>query len=428
MARGIGGRIPGYHGWYVVGTCVVVSMVLVGARNSFGAFVLPMSEEFGWNRGTVSLAAFLGLLLNGVTQTALGVVSDRAGGRRTILFSLIILGLATLALSLTFHIVFLVLVLGVVSGVATSGASPAITSALLTNWFRRARSTALGINAAGAALGGLLLVPLAILVIEVADWRMAWVSLAMLVLLLAVPLVYALVYDGPALLGLNPDGDAAPDEPGPSRQAPREETSPQTWGWRDALRSPPIWNMSGGYFTDGFSTAILLVHFVPYASSQGASPAMAASLFSLMMVMSIVGSVTAGLGSDRADSKTVLALIYALRGGGYAVALLLPGDVGLWAAAVGIGFSWNAPASLTTTLLANIYGLASLGSLSGLTYSFRQIGGAVGVLLAGYLFDATGSYSLPFAITGGLMLPAAAAVFAINQQKYALEGQVGTEE
>ena len=428
MARGIVNRIPGYHGWYVVGSCVIVSMVIVGARNTFGAFVLPMSEEFGWNRGTVSLAAFLGLLLNGVTQTVLGVVCDRAGGRRTILVSLIILGLATLVLSLTFHVLFLILVFGVVSGISYGGASPPITSALLANWFRRARSTALGINASGAALGGLVLLPLVILVIEVADWRMAWVSLALVVLTLAVPLVYALVHDSPAPLGLNPDGDCAPGPPGSSRKAAYPRTAPQTWGWSNALRSPPIWNMSGGYFTDGFSTAILLVHFVPYASGQGASPAVAASLFSLMMVMSIIGSIATGVVSDRVDSKTVLASVYALRGVGYAAALLLPGDVGLWAAAAAIGFSWNAPASLTTTLLASIYGLASLGSLSGLTYSFRQIGGAIGVLVAGYLFDATGSYSLPFAITGGLMLPAAAAVFAINQRKHTSEGRVGAGE
>ncbi len=74
---------------------------------------------------------------------------------------------------------------------------------------------------------------------------------------------------------------------------------------------------------------------------------------------------------------------------------------------------------LITALLADIYGLASLGSLSGLTYSFRQIGGAIGVLMAGYLFDATGSYILPFAITGALLLPAAWSVFAINQRKCA---------
>ena len=137
------------------------------------------------------------------------------------------------------------------------------------------------------------------------------------------------------------------------------------------------------------------------------------------MVMNVVGSVTTGLISDRADRKTVWGLAYALRGGGYAAALLLPGDLGLWAAAVAIGFSWNAPALLITALLADIYGLASLGSLSGLTYSFRQIGGAIGVLMAGYLFDATGSYILPFAITGALLLPAAWAVFAINQRQRA---------
>ena len=96
-----------YHRWYVVAACIIVSAVIVGARNSFGVFVIPMSEEFGWNRGTASLAASLGFLLNGLTQPLLGGGFDRFGGRKVILTSLIILGLATLVLGLTFHILSL---------------------------------------------------------------------------------------------------------------------------------------------------------------------------------------------------------------------------------------------------------------------------------------------------------------------------------
>ena len=71
---------------------------------------------------------------------------------------------------------------------------------------------------------------------------------------------------------------------------------------------------------------------------------------------------------------------------------------------------------MTTSLIADIYGLRVLGTIGGVAYSFRQIGGALGVLLVGYLFDITGSYDILFAITGFLLLPAALVAFMVNKK------------
>ena len=144
---------PIFHGWYVLAACIVASMVIVGARNGIGAFVIPMGEEFGLNRGTVSIAASLGIFVNGLAQPFLGVALDRFGGRKVIVLSLVLVGLGTLALSMTFRILFLVIIFGFVSGTAYGGASTPVTSALLARWFRRSRATALGLNGPGAALG-----------------------------------------------------------------------------------------------------------------------------------------------------------------------------------------------------------------------------------------------------------------------------------
>ena len=150
---------PLYYGWYIVATCMFIAFVSVGARSAFGVFVVPMSDDFGWSRGAISFAAALGFLVNGLTQPLLGGLYDRFGGRKVIVISLVIYGLATAALSLTFHLVFLAFMFGVVSSVALSGASLNNTGALLTKWFHRKRATAIGLNAAGLSLGGLLLVP-----------------------------------------------------------------------------------------------------------------------------------------------------------------------------------------------------------------------------------------------------------------------------
>ena len=101
-----------YYGWYVTATAMFVAGVTLGARSSFGVFVIPMSEDFDWNRTTISVAAAIGVLVNGVTQPVMGNLFDRFDSRRVILISLLIVGLGTAGLSLTFHYLFLVFLFG----------------------------------------------------------------------------------------------------------------------------------------------------------------------------------------------------------------------------------------------------------------------------------------------------------------------------
>jgi MFS family permease len=154
-----------------------MALVTMGARSGFGVFIIPMSEEFGWNRSTISLAAALGSLVSGISQPFLGRLYDRLGGRKLILVSLLVSGGCTMLLAWTNHLIFLILIFGVVMSIALSGSSLTTTSALLSKWFHRQRATAIALNAAGASVGGLLLVPFTVYLISLAGWRTAWVVL-----------------------------------------------------------------------------------------------------------------------------------------------------------------------------------------------------------------------------------------------------------
>ena len=123
---------PGmYYGWCIVATTFCMALVSMGARSGFGVFVLPMSAEFGWHRGTISLAAAIGALVSGLSQPVLGRLYDRLGGRRLILASLIVSGVGTMLLALTTHILFLILLFGGVLSIAMGGSSLTTTAALL---------------------------------------------------------------------------------------------------------------------------------------------------------------------------------------------------------------------------------------------------------------------------------------------------------
>ena len=410
-----------YYGWCIVATTFCMALVTMGARSGFGVFVLPMSEEFGWNRGTISLAAAIGALVGGLSQPFLGRLYDRLGGRRLILASLIISGVCTMLLALTNHILFLILLFGGVLSIAMGGSSLTTTAALLAKWFHRRRAMAVSLNASGASVGGLLLVPLTVYLIHLMGWRMAWVVLGLLILLLVVPLAWVLLKDDPAELGLLPDG--APQPVHGSQTVPVRPGPLEVEHWQQSFRSTPMWQLCGGYFVCGFTIALISTHFVPFAIERGVSPATAATAFGLMSGLNVVGVLVVGALADRGGRKNLLGLVYALRGCAYVALLLAPGAWSLWSFVVIMGFSWWATLPLTSALTAEVYGLKHLGTLNGLAFTGHQIGGALSIQLGGTLRDLTGSYDLPFAIAGLLLFGASLVSFAIREQCYSTRYQ-----
>ena len=417
-----------YFGWYIVATFMFIALVTTGIRSAFGVFIIPMSEEFEWNRTTITWAGFLGAVIAGLIQPFIGRVFDATGGRKVILAGLIGVGLVTVLLSGTSNVLFLILMYGVLASVAGGGVSINNTSAMLARWFRRRRATVMGLNAAGASMGGMLIVPFAMYLLQATNWRITWVALG-LVLVLAVPLAFVFIREYPANMGLQPDGDeelskdsiiAAPQR----RLAPLEAER-----WTQPFRSLPIWQMSLSYMICGSTTFMLSVHFVPYAIDRGVTPTMAATIFGVGL--NVFGALGAGLLADRFGRKNLLALVYFLRGSGYMILLLpglfgmtlLSGNLGLWLFALVTGFSWWATLPLTSSLTADVYGLRTLGTISGVSFAFHQIGASASVLFAAVLYDVTGSYTIPFLIAGFLLFPAALSAFTIKELKYSARYQ-----
>ena len=129
--------------------------------------------------------------------------------------------------------------------------------------------------------------------------------------------------------------------------------------------------------------------------------------------------------ADRFGKKNLLALVYFMRGTAFVLLLLIPGDIALWAFAIVAGFSWWATNPLTSSLTADVYGLRAMGTITGVTSVFHSAAGFTSIWFAGILFDLTGSYTIPFAIAGSLLFPAALSAFTIKERKYSGRYQVG---
>jgi sugar phosphate permease len=409
-----------FYGWYIVGALFFATFLAIGTRQSFGVFVKTWEEDWAVSVGTISIAASLGWLLNGFAQPFFGRMSDRSGGRRVILLSLMLVGSGLLAMPLVNNVIVLSFIYGVVISIGTGGISPAITGAITARWFRRRRGIATSVLVSGGSIGGLILVPFMTYLFLATSWQTAWLVAGCIALGLGLPLVWSIVKSDPSDLGLSPDGD---EEPAQVAGAPRTlalEGPLAVARWQDSFRSAPIWQLSLAYWVCGVTTASVSVHFVRWASDEGISPGTAALAFGLLSGINACSVIFVGTLSDRMERKVVLSCVYAIRAAAFVAIILLPGPVAIWAFAVIAGGSWLATVPLTSSLTADIYGVRNLGMLGGLINMTHQIGGALAVILFGLAFDAWGTYDVSFTVSAVFLVAASLTVLGLSERRFSV--------
>lgn len=411
-------RIAGpFYGWYIVAALFFSTLVSIGVRSGFGVFVETWQQEFGTGVATISFAAAVGWLMNGLSQPLMGRLTDRYGGRYVLIVNMIVMGLGTAAMALSDSVVLLTVFYGIVVSFAAGGVSFTPAGAVVARWFTRQRGTAMAILTAGGSAGGFIVVPLLAYLLILTSWQTAWLIAGGIVLLVGTPLLVYVVRSDPADLGIAPGGDA--DTRGGGRvAAPRGPLAADTW--RDAFRSWPMWQLSIGYSVCGVTTASIAVHYVRWAVNEGISPATAALAFGVLSAINGVGVVVIGIVSDRMPRKNLLALVYFVRALAFLALVVLPGPTALWVFAVVGGMSWLATVPLTTSLTADVYGLKHLGTLAGLTNLAHQIGGSLAAYAFGVVFDRFGSYDAAF-LVGALLLGLASAMsLSVRERRYSI--------
>ena len=246
------GSEPFFYGWFIVGILFFISILDGGFSYIFAAFLKPLAQDFGWTRAETSGAFSLYLLAAGLVLPLWGWLADSRSVRLVFLLSALIDGVALLLLSFvhsltTFYVLYLFL------GVGLGGIGPTTVGKIISQWFVAKRGRAMGIALVGAGAGGLVLVPLAGLLIAEFHWRTAYQALAVLALGGMLPLVWFFLTDTPQEKGLLPLGQES-DAESATAAAGMLGQEVEDWTLKDALYTPTFW-LLGVTFCLGLTAA-----------------------------------------------------------------------------------------------------------------------------------------------------------------------------
>ncbi|BAY07072.1 MFS transporter [Calothrix sp. NIES-2098] len=404
-----------HYGWLVAGLTFLALLVAAGIRSAPGVLIVPLEQEFGWSRATISLAISLNLVLYGLIGPFAAAVMERIGIRRTMVFALAFIALGvglTTFMSASWQ---LVLLWGIIVG-SGSGVIALVLGAVVVNrWFVERRGLVLGILTASTATGQLVFLPILASVVERLGWRTATLALAGIALVVT-PAIALFMRDRPAEVGLRPFGDYSETvEVIPPKVNSITSTLSKIW---QGFKSRDFWLLCSSFFICGASTNGLIgTHLIPACIDHGIPEVKAAGLLAIMGIFDFIGTTISGWLSDRWNNRYLLCWYYGLRG----ISLIfLPFSFhfsfyGLSIFAIFYGLDWIATVPPTVRLVANVFGKENVGVMFGWIVAGHQLGAATAAFGAGALRTWQGSYLQAFIFSGVLCLIAAVLVLRIGQ-------------
>ncbi len=390
-----------FYGWYILAVSFLILVVDGGVRFSFGVFIKPLVSEFYWERGAITLAYSLNMLVFGLCQPIAGKLLDRFGPK--ILFSISSL-IASTGLVLTSQISStfeLYLYYGVVTAVGLSGISITVVSSTLSRWFRSLRSFVSGIAISGTALGQFIFIPLIALLMGKAGWRLSWATLGAILPLVIVPISLAVMRGTPSEIGQEPyDSNGGHHDKRNKRDESHESLSEDmSLSTTQIFCSKNFLLIAITYFICGFQDFFFVTQLIPFATDQGLSPQEASNLQGIAGFLSVPGLLLFSFLSEKLGRKIPLSLIFLPRILCFSLLLYSYGWPFIYTSALLFGFTLLASAPLASAIMGDLYGLKNIGVLTGTIFWFHHLGGALGAYSGGFLYDLTSTYFVAFIIS-----------------------------
>lgn len=408
-----------FYGWFIIGILFFISLIDGGFTYIFSAFLKPLSQEFGWTRAQTAAAFSLYLFGAGISLLFWGWLADRRGVRLVFILSALIDGIALVLLShmhslTAFYALYLFL------GVGLGGIGPATVGKVVAHWFVEKRGRAMGIALIGAGFGGLVLVPLAGFLIEEFDWRIAYQGLAALALGGMLPLVWLFLTDTPEERGLTPLGQQSHTDRAAGVAAEGRDEG-EGWTLKEAFATTTFWLLSVTFCLGLMAAGAIHAHLVAFLQDTGLNLEVASSIAGVTLGMTMGGRFVIGWASEYTRHlHWILSLCLVLQALGAGLLSCFE-PLGLWVL-VGFvplfGLGYGGLVVLWPLAVGHDFGTRAFGAIAGVVGTVAlSIGGAIGPVVAGALYDKTGNYLIAFLSCAGVFLVGAGAAFVTKEPR-----------
>ena len=355
----------------------LIGMLTFGPRSTFGFFMQPMSLEFSWGRDVFGLALAIQNLLWGLGQPIAGAIADRFGSLRIICLGALLYAAGLFTMRYAATPLSLDLSAGVLIGLGLSGCSfnlvlSAFGKLVPPQW----RGVALGAGTAAGSFGQFVFAPLGVALLDNVGWHGALTVFACL-MLLVLPLALALATP-PAAAGAVPV----------TEQQSFRHALAEAFGHRSYVL------LVLGFFTCGFQLAFITVHLPAYLVDRGIAAQTGGWVIATIGLFNIICSLSVGWLQSRLPKRYILSAIYLVRAMSIVAFISFP-ITPFSAIAFGVvtGLTWLSTVPPTSSLVALMFGTRWLATLYGFAFFSHQVGGFLGVLLGGIVFERYGSYA-----------------------------------
>ena len=389
--------------------CLIMTSFSRGAGESFGVFLLPLSDHFSWDRASVSSIYSIYMVSLGIGSLLSGMAFDKFGPRFNYMFGLGLLSITYGLLGNLTSIWQFFIILGVFGGIGASMVGVIPAQSLVSRWFDKNIGTALSIAYAGQGLGVLIMAPISQISIDNFGWQLSYKYISY---------VFIFLFVVASFLPWNKISKGA-------KNNPRKTLNGKAVGGVsliEAIKENTFW----GFFFIFCFTAIgifgISLHVVAYLIYIGLSEVQAAFSFGIAGMLNFVGMILTGLAADKWPRHIVATVSYILSFIAiFSLALmqLFPSIVLLALFIIGFGLSAGARGPIITTLMAEIFAGKGLASIYGATNFGQGLGAAIGALVAGFLFDLTGGYNFGFFLCSIFTFLGALLFWIVPQIRYA---------
>jgi len=397
-----------FYGWWIVFVSFVLSFFAGGTfLYGFTTFFNPIRKEFGWSAAVTSIAFVLQRLEFGIMGPLAGILVDRVGPRKLMIFGWLMIGLGFFSMSRidslwAFYVTFLIIATGMSFG------EYLVINTTIAHWFTRLRSRALTVVFVGFGTCGVI-APFLALSINKFGWRYSLAMVGIAMWFIGVPLSMFMRHK-PSQYGLLPDGDTEeviretrdPDTSLPSTAPSMEFTA------KEALWTRSFWLLAVAYLFQSLIFGSVFVHVVPYLESVSFPSTTAATVVTGITLMSLIGRIGFGLLGDFFPKRYLIALAIVMQ----VIGVLIFSYIDFERSWLVILFllifapGYGGPMPLRPGLQADYFGTKSYGTIMGLMSVVSMPAGLVSPVFAGWVFDVTGSYRMAWQIISLMTLPA----------------------